>query len=266
MASKNLRCCRLCLSDRELRNSHIIPESSHTPLYDDKHRMVTYSPDNPGTTGFLQKGLRERLLCEQCEQLINERYEKPFQSYWWNGRALDRISLRDVTVLDGIDYRAFKLFHLSVLFRAAASTLENFKTVQLPGRHYEQIRRMVLSGTPGRFWKYPIVATAVKGDDGAIWDAFIGPAHTAYLESYPCFVCTFAGVEWRYFVSSRRLPRLVLRIALTDEGTLPIARMPWGPMPVHRHIYANAVRRIADRDRGGTHARSGPDPSHAPSK
>ncbi len=243
MATEESELCKLCLEVGVLRNSHIIPETSHLPLYDEKHRMVTFSPANPGRTGFLQKGLRQPLLCERCEQLINERYEKPFQKYWWDGHALDRIPRDDVTILDGIDYPSFKLFHLSVLFRAAASTLENFSQVRLPGRHYEQIRRMVHMGSPGRYWKYPMIATAIKGDDGEIWDALVGPAHAAFLDGYPCYVLTFAGVEWRYFVSSRRLPLSVLRLAMTEEGKLPIVRMPWGPMSVHREIYRAAVRR-----------------------
>jgi len=240
--------CLLCEKERVLRNSHIIPESSYSPLYDDKHRMVTLFPSDPERTGFLQKGIRQPLLCEECEQLLNERYEKPFQAYWWRGRALDSIASDGVTILHGIDYRAFKLFHLSVLLRASACTHENFSYVQLPDRQRERIRRMVLEGSPGPAWKYPIIASAVDNGAGGIWEAVIGPAHYAYLDSHPCFVFTFAGMEWRYIVSTRRIPYAFQRCALNERGELPTARMDWGSMEVYRHLN----RRAKERNEPGT--------------
>ena len=64
--------CRLCTLDRGLRNSHIIPESLYKPLYDKKHRAV-HLTDFKGTNDYkklkpLQKGLREKLLCNECPE------------------------------------------------------------------------------------------------------------------------------------------------------------------------------------------------------
>lgn len=39
---------------------------------------------------FLQKGLREPLLCEGCEQFLNDNYEKPFKRYWFDQKPLPR--------------------------------------------------------------------------------------------------------------------------------------------------------------------------------
>jgi hypothetical protein len=60
--------CALCQQDRELCASHIIPEFFYKPVYDEKHRFYTFSTDPADEVeGPEQKGLREHLLCKDCE-------------------------------------------------------------------------------------------------------------------------------------------------------------------------------------------------------
>ena len=68
--------CALCLGEAPLRNSHVIPEFLYRSLYDEKHRLHQVSADPAQPNIYLQKGLREPLLCELCEQRfsVSERY------------------------------------------------------------------------------------------------------------------------------------------------------------------------------------------------
>ena len=53
--------CKLCNKERELRNSHIVPEFFYKEIYDEKHRIF---PRKEGRKyGQMQKGYREPLLC-----------------------------------------------------------------------------------------------------------------------------------------------------------------------------------------------------------
>ena len=89
--------CRLCHLDRDLRDSHIVPEFLHDDLYNTKgHLMAINGLGNRGWKA-LQKGVREHLFCEVCEQHFNEYCEKPFRAQWveaaplpnpWNVEAL----------------------------------------------------------------------------------------------------------------------------------------------------------------------------------
>ena len=77
--------CRLCGSDDEpLRNSHILPEFLYRPLYNEKgHMLAIREPDaTHRPTERIQKGIREKLFCECCEQYFNEHFEKPFLNQW----------------------------------------------------------------------------------------------------------------------------------------------------------------------------------------
>ena len=172
----NSKPCALGCHVRQLRRSHVVPEFAYKPAYDEKHRLIEYDPVTQEKKGLPQKGLYCQLLCDDCEQLINDRYEKRFLRYWQNGDVLEPLAREELIVLDGIDYEKFKLFHLSVLFRAHASELSNFADVQL-GDHADTIRQMVSTDDCGDHSQYPILCSAICNKDGEILYAFVGPGH-----------------------------------------------------------------------------------------
>ena len=65
----------------------------------------------------------------------------------------------NITV-QGINYPPFKLFHMSILFRASVSKLPTFSLVKR-GPHEQELKEMLKSKTPGPPDKYPIFACAV---------------------------------------------------------------------------------------------------------
>ena len=69
--------CGLCREPSVLQKSHVLPEWGYGPLYDDKHRMIALRSggSQSASADYMQKGIRERLLCEQCETRLS-RYEK----------------------------------------------------------------------------------------------------------------------------------------------------------------------------------------------
>ncbi len=214
--------CALCLSVKPLCKSHVVPEFCYKPAYDAKHRLVEYDPVTRQKTGLPQKGLYCRLLCADCERLINDEYEKPFLKYWRNGEVLAPLVTEELVVLDGIDYAKFKLFHLSVLFRAHASDLSNFADIHL-GPHAETIRQMVLSGDCGDHDQYPILCSAICSNLGEIMFAFVGPGHMIELDGAIGYYFTFCGCEWRYMLALDEIPDFK-ECCLKQDGTLPIIK------------------------------------------
>lgn len=67
--------CRLCQKDKPLQNSHVVPEFFYKPSYDKKHRIYARISGKLAHMPPLQKGLREPLLCRDCEQKLSP-YEK----------------------------------------------------------------------------------------------------------------------------------------------------------------------------------------------
>src|SRR5436190_785668 len=112
--------CALCRNDRELRHSHVIPEFMYQPLYDEKHKFWVLSASE--TSWQEQKGLREYLLCNACEVKIS-RWETYTSRLLSNRVPTVAKRSGDLIWVDGADYTQFKLFQLSILWRAAVSTL-----------------------------------------------------------------------------------------------------------------------------------------------
>jgi len=94
--------CKLCGATAELRQSHIIPEFVYRPLYDSKHRAITFPADSPA--GYLQKGYRAPLLCDVCEQFLNDNFEKPFKRMFFDKSLLPKIVFRKKYKVKGRDY------------------------------------------------------------------------------------------------------------------------------------------------------------------
>jgi hypothetical protein len=144
--------CALCLHDAELCRSHIIPEFLYESLYDDKHKlhMLSVVPDKPNW--HEQKGLREHLLCEVCDQRLSP-WERYASLVLKGGVTLKYRCEGNIIVISGLDYRQFKLFQMSVLWRAGVSSLQFFEKVQL-GKHSEVLRKHLLAADPGSPERY----------------------------------------------------------------------------------------------------------------
>ena len=223
--STQIPICRLCgTHSSPLRYSHIVPESLYRPLYNDKEHMLAIR--QPGerhrARGILQKGIREHLFCEECEQHFNEHFEKPFLNQWFPN------PLPDLWDDDGIqwltvDYASFKLFHLSVLFRAAVSSLA-YANVHI-GRHESVLRGHLLDRNPGSRLQYPIAGRAVIHHRTNRIVPIITQPTVCMMESHRYFTMVYGGVEWWIKLSSQRHQHFE-ELFLRPDGRMPIGALP----------------------------------------
>ncbi len=96
--------CKLCKKDKKLMNSHIIPEFIYKPLYDEKHRFHVISTYKQKDRPKEQKGIRERLLCLDCEQHIS-RYEDYARKVLFGGVEISVLNESGGIIVSGIDYK-----------------------------------------------------------------------------------------------------------------------------------------------------------------
>lgn len=208
--------CCLCKTVSELCRSHVLPEFVYRPLYDEKHRfsVLTVGADNKR---YAQRGLTEKLLCHACEQRLC-RYEK-YAAEVMNGRLGHRYEQRGRTlVIEGIDYARFKLFQMSVLWRASVSRQEFFKLVSL-GTREEVLRQMLLTDDPGEPEEFGcLVVFAHDGGNDASDTLFNPePVRWAGRRMHKFF---FAGAAWVYHCDQRSPANHLLKFFLQLDGTL----------------------------------------------
>ena len=172
-------------------------------MYDSKHRANELIVE-PFKNKFIQKGWRENLLCEGCEGVINK-YETYFAKTWYQQKKLpDKIENNNI-ILTGLDYTNFKLFHLSILWRASISTRDEFKNVDIIQRHQERLRKMVLISDPGPEDRYSFFAIVLTDKNNNVFHkAIMQPVNSKYA-GHRIYVFIFAGCCWYYFVSNHSM-------------------------------------------------------------
>ena len=128
--------CKLCLQNKDLRKSHLVPAAMY---------KYARSPEaaNPTTVKVDRQGAKpiarqvaDYVLCSDCEQRLSKYGENWMMKQVWNGRsfplgALLNVALPDQTFTNfvafsgaavGIDTDSLAYFALSVFWRAAVHT------------------------------------------------------------------------------------------------------------------------------------------------
>jgi len=195
-----------------------------TGLYDEKHRFRMVRLKDLPEFAYQQKGLRELLLCGECEDRISkwEQYAQKTLYGGHNPKCVRQSGQKhaEYVLFTGINYEKFKLFLLSMLWRASVSNLEQFRRVSL-GRHQERIRKMILAGNPGDEDDYGcfFVAAMVPNDDLRkfiiLFDRFRAQGHNCYRFFFGGFLCVFV-------ISKHDIPAKIRELFLNRSNKLRV--------------------------------------------
>ena len=208
--------CKLCKNDKELRNSHIIPEHIYGSLYNDKHKCIGITAD--GDSKKLQKGFREQLLCNDCEQFLNDKYEKYFFNFWIKNNTLPSDITSDHLIVQIDNYLKFKLYHFSILFRASVSSHAFFSGVFL-GAHEEIIRSMLLNESDNK--NYTLFGTIICNNNNKIEDRIIVQPGKKRYAGHIVYQMIYAGCAWYLKVSNHRC-KDIEEFCLKPDGKLQL--------------------------------------------
>jgi len=216
--------CGLCLGDVEaLCQSHIIPEHVYK---NDMYKVVggtrrcygyVFGEDRPR---YMQGGVKENLLCKCCERLLIDKYESTFSNFWYKDGLFSGAVTSELHVLTVNDYLAFKLYHLSVLYRCIISSSMNGNGLSL-GAHHEDVRKSVLNGYD--FEMYDLFGFVLVDGGRRIQRKIIIHPEMKRFNGAVTYVTVYAGCAWCIRVASHR-DKDVESISLNNSGlmTLPV--------------------------------------------
>lgn len=209
--------CRLCGKSGELKNSHIIPEFVYRPLYDEINRFHVITTKEEEGNRYLQKGIRERLLCGECETQLSK--HERYVSLVFSGKLPVNITGNGRLIrVEGLDYEHFKLFAMSVLWRAGVSSHNAFEEVKL-GSHEKHLRELILADNPGRPEKYPFLLAPVMHEREQLMGLIVQPTWSRIAGHY-AYRFVFSGLAWVFIVSSHGIPKALREAVLNEEGKL----------------------------------------------
>lgn len=135
--------CKLCIQKKNLQLSHAIGDSVFKRILrvnsgkgieitsDNKH--IAYSSDS----------WAEEQLCEDCEKLLNERYEKYALSALraQQGVKIEKSELG--VTFSNINLHIINMYFMSIYWRAANSTHLSYKNVSLTNYDNEYLRKAI---------------------------------------------------------------------------------------------------------------------------
>jgi hypothetical protein len=153
--------CKLCLKDKNLQDSHLLPSSLYKMGRDPERNPPDPIVITSEISHHTSKQVRDYLLCRDCEQLFNKNGEHWVMQQVYNGKRFplfDRLKLALHVYASptlpaysgtavGIDTGKLAYFALSVLWRASVHKwVMDGQTISISLGVYEEVIRKFLFG------------------------------------------------------------------------------------------------------------------------
>jgi len=209
--------CRLCQRERPLKDSHVIPMSFFTIL---KRRG---GPATQGSDNLLyrvrptQDSWSQPMLCADCEQKISRWERYAIEVIRKPGRH--KVIVRKTPETWGffnVDYARFRLFQLSLLFRACVSTRAEFEHYSAPAPRLERMRYLLNAQEAPDGNEFPCLMEVLLNPlpDSVLCTRLVGAPAPLFYEGRKHQWFVFGGYCW-YFVEPELSP-----VQLTYESHL----------------------------------------------
>lgn len=241
---RTIQKCRLCLQEKLLCDSHIIPEFCFQSLYDENHRFIEIHDVKRGRVHRGQKGFYEPLLCSSCETHV-ARFERHSRRLFVDPLPLTESPQLPILV-PNLEYHHFKLFLLSILWRSAISSLHVFRYIKL-GRHEEELRLRILESDPGSKETYGCMVFPLLFDGKHFRDFMVEPTPSRMTGGHHFYRFVFFGFVFFMIVSSHRIEDRFMRLLVNDTGQIRIFPSEFREFPFLRDVWnlaGNTTRHV----------------------
>jgi hypothetical protein len=226
--------CKLCSTETELLSqSHIIPDFMYRKLYDEKHKLYRFEPRTyvvgksymaRPSTGAYEGGI----LCRKCDSETIGNIEKYACNFITEiSRTIECFPNKQVHKFSNAKYAEFKIFILSILWRASISTRKEFNLIDLEDDE-PIIRSMILNNDPKSEHFYPIFLYGWTQGDTVATDMIImpRPVKGKYGKS---FVFPINGLIYHIFSDIKDINPQLRPLILSENGefTINIMNEEW---------------------------------------
>jgi hypothetical protein len=225
--------CKLCQLGKDLRRSHIVPEFMYQHLYDnDPKRFYTLKIDleemDKSTSRIEQKGIREYLLCDECEGKMGK-YEDYAAETIYAKRLGNETYITEssaspdhqyfVYYYAGFDYKSFKMFMMSILWRLLIS--KSFHTPEVPADTLEKLRAALFAENPLAYDDFGCLVQVILYEEGMIAGKFILQPYVTG-ENQNIINVLIDGFMYSFYLDSKPLSDERKAVFVKPDGTMEI--------------------------------------------
>lgn len=231
--------CRLCLKKKQLiKKSHIISDFMYKPVLDQDHSMIKLNmADTVPPKAVYTGDYESKILCDNCDnQLLGslESYaSKVLFGFPRSDKDIYPLKTENQlhpdgkltsTFVEGLDYRRFKLFLLSILWRASITERPFFNQVTL-GPKEEEVRKMLLYNNPGNYMDYPCLISSFVNNDKKITEKIITSPRRLRSHTGIRYIFHIGQLVYLFFVSPNDTPRFLADAVINAEGKMRIIHL-----------------------------------------
>lgn len=182
MSKEAIGQCKLCLTEKKLCSSHIIPEFMYVNVYDNdpkKFYQITGSGEEVSKREH-QKGLREYLLCEECESKLSKNEKYADENIYGKNKNCEAVVVENqaspdgtmkASKIEGLNYTKFKLFLDSILWRGLVCSI--FETPDYGEQVMEKLRLSLYNEVPLDEDEFPCVMIRLEYANGELANKMI---------------------------------------------------------------------------------------------
>ena len=216
--------CHLCLKKIPLiKKSHILSNFLYSSLRDTDNAMISFKNSNLSQPTTIYTGVfEEGLLCSNCDNKVIGRYEL-YASQVIRAQSgmsginitffKDNTGVEKYAKLEGIDYKKFKLFLLSIIWRSSISKRDFFKKIKLDPGDEEKLRKMIIEEDPGKPDDFPCVIAIARNSE--LMNGLIREP-SKFAEGYKFLI---AGAIYHFYIQ-KPFPAFVTKSAIQDSNTM----------------------------------------------
>lgn len=179
-----------------------------------------------------QKGIREYLLCSDCDGKVIGKWETYASPIIKSIQDLNITQDGDQYIIPDVQYTDFKLFQLSLLWRASVASVSMFKNINI-GQHEEIVQKMLFSKNPGTPEKYGCMMFVL--DDTRYLQKTIWSPVEDTIDGFTCYRFLTGRIFWYFFLPDA-YPKDAKNFFLSTEGILRLVKAPWSEETVIRRI------------------------------
>lgn len=195
-------------------------------LFDDGHRMIKFTTKTPNSEDSIPTGDYEsNILCANCDNQIIGQLESYASTIFYGGKLPVKVKNfvkpdgLEFSQVSGINYDKFKLFLLSLLWRASISRRDFFKNVNL-GPYEEKIRKMIYENNPGFANAYPCIITSYRKHN--LPKEIIAEPKKIRLDDNIGYAFLINGFLYNFKVTENEKLPWVLEASLNEKGEFKI--------------------------------------------
>jgi len=226
--------CKLCLCEKELRHSHILPEFMYQNIYDLAPKRLYKLTININKTEeskkrIEQKGIREYLLCGDCEVLLSKYesyaaetiYSKNLGNKAYISKKSQTPDLQYFTYdYVGFSYPDFKIFLLSILWRILIC--KTFDIPNIDNSITEKLRIAINTQNSMDYDDFGCLIQIIKYNEKETAKGFILAPFLTNNKENAVLNILIDGFMYSFYLNSKQLPNDKKSFFLKQDGTMII--------------------------------------------